>query len=80
MKASKKNEAISVHTILNQIARLQDKLQDPDVKSVISKLEKALKLLGIQVDQLGKEEMHAETRLALKAAHKGYALDQLKLR
>ncbi|MBP3889269.1 MAG: S-layer homology domain-containing protein [Cellulosilyticum sp.] len=76
---AKNNEAISVDTILNQIARLQDKLQDPDVKSVISKLEKALKLLGIQVDQLGKEEMHAETSLALKAAHKGYALDQLKL-
>lgn len=76
---AKNNEAISVDTILNQIARLQDKLQDPDVKSVISKLEKALKLLGIQVDQLGKEDMHVETSLALKAAHKGYALDQLKL-
>ena len=76
---AKNNETISVDTILNQIVRFQDKLQDPDVKSVISKIEKALKLLGIQVDQLGKEEMHAETSLALKAVHKGYALDQLKL-
>lgn len=69
---AKNNKEVKVDTVLTQIARLQDKLQDPDVKTVLNKLEKALKVLGVKVDKLGKKDMHAEASLTLKATDKSY--------
>ena len=76
---SKNSQTLSVDTLLEQINYYQNKLQDPDVKNVMHKIEKALELLEIQVDQMGKENMHIQTGLILQTEQAGYRLDELKI-
>lgn len=73
------NKVVTVDTILRQMNRVQDKLQDPDVKVVLTKLEKALKTLGIQVKNLGKTPIKAETELTLTSLKQGYGLQKVKV-